>query len=230
MKNYFIALGILLFLYSCGSGEAETGTENESTTESVETDTMEVGDNENSIEFLEDYGNFKTKSAVYEQFGAENLDDDTSWYAEGTVMLMSTVLNDPNTGYRIKYVFKEDDPEKVDFIEAYNIKWSSDFENQGTQKVQTTEGLYTGMPLTELVEWNEGKNFEFSGFGWDYAGGVFETKDSKLGNSAVVVTLTMEDSGYDKYLNLLGDMSFKSDAEEVKGAPIVIGTLTYRVN
>ena len=231
MKKYFLAFTALTLLFACGGSEetnSEEHTSNETDTTAVDSSLVE--DEGPAIEFFEDYATFKTKDAIYEQFGEENLEDDTAWYAEGTVMLMSTILNDPETGNRIKYVFEEENPEKVNFIEAFNIKWSPDFENQGTQKVKSSEGLYTGMPLTELIEWNEGKHFEFSGIGWDYAGGVFGTNGTKLEKSAVRLTLYMEDSGYENYLHLLGDVSFNTDAKEVEGAPIVIGTMTLSVD
>lgn len=232
MKKFVLPLIALLFI-ACGSEDENTTVSSDDTT--IETDTTAIDsvlveEEPISVEFFEDYANFTTKEAVYEQFGEENLKDDTAYYAEGTVMLMSTILNDPATGYRIKYVFEEENPDKVNFIEVYNVKWSSDYENQGTQKVLTSEGLYTGMSLEDLVAWNDGKHFEFSGFGWDYAGGVFEINDTKLGKSKVGITLTMKDAGYENYTHLLGDVSFKTDAEEVKGAPIVIGTMTLSVD
>lgn len=227
MYKRLLIIPIAAIMFACG-GEAETeseGTE-ESSTDSTATDSVEVVVEEDGTVYFEDYAQYDTKTKLYEAFDADNLKDEIAYYAEGTVEIHTTVLTDPETGYQIQFAWEEEDQETLDFIETWGVLWMDDPATE--QKVETKCGIYTGMPLEEVVAWN-GADFEFSGFGWDYAGGVFGGKDDDAMHACDVdFTLTMLDEGYDDYLHLLGDVVFKTSDDEVKGAPIVIQTITYR--
>lgn len=187
------------------------------------TDTLETADptidETAGFNTFEDYSTLTTKDALVAEFGEENLKDDTAWYAEGTVMMLSTHLKDPNNGNRIIFLWEQDNPGQLSHIEAHASNWRE--ENPTNQKVMSATGLYTGMPLTELVEWN-GADISFSGFGWDYAGGVFADEGSKISECPVQITLNIKYEENDDHGDLYGDMELSSAAPEVQGAPIYI--------
>ena len=230
MKKFIIpALAIVLF--ACG-GEEETTSDstdtNDETTDTSSVDTVATTEEEEGIivEYFEDYAQFDTKTKLYEAFGEENIVDDEAWYAEGTVRFDISTLTDPNNGNMIQFTWSEEDPEQLSFIETWRLNWR--IEGAEEQRIETKEGMYTGMPLDELVKWN-GEDFDFSGFGWDYAGSILNDARGKLANSDVNPTLDMLDSGYESHGDLLGDMVFNSSDDAVQGAPIVIGSISYYI-
>jgi hypothetical protein len=221
-KIVFASLSIALL--SCGGSEEATENENneEITTDSVVVESL--NEETDGIQFFEDYAEFDTKTKLYEQYGEENLEDDEAWYAEGTVKIVITTLTDPDNGNVIQYAWEEEDEESLSFIETWNVNWKE--EDSKEQRIESSTGIYTGMPLSEVVIWNE-DDFEFSGFGWDYAGGVFGGEGSKINTADIGFTLTMLNESYDSYLHLLGDGYHQTSDEDLTGASIVVGTMTY---
>lgn len=224
----FILPAFALFLFSCG-GEEESSENNEETStndaDTTAVDTMAVENETETTMYFEDYAQYDTKTKLYEAFDEENLEDDEAWYAEGTVKFVTTLLTDPTTGNKIQFTWDEKDEETLSFIETWRLDWKD--ENAVPQKVETKEGLYTGMPIEELVKWN-GADFKFYGFGWDYAGAVFANDGGgKLVGYPVDVTLGMLDEGWETHPHLIGDGEHNSADDNVIGAPVVVGTMTY---
>lgn len=229
----FIAIGLVFSLVSCGGAEETEQTEDvlseDVLTDSLETDTLvEIEEATATFEYFEDYAQFETKLELYEAFGEENIKDDIAWYAEGTVRRECSYLTNPDNGDYIKFVFEEENPEKLSFIEAHAHIYDEDFNSTGTQKINTKCGVFTGMTLNELRDWNEAE-FEFSGFGWDYSGGIMAKEGSKINECPVGMNLDYDytDEDQELYSSLLGDIIFKSDNENAVRAPIFIGALTY---
>ncbi|MBN4071070.1 hypothetical protein JYT72_01040 [Crocinitomix catalasitica] len=229
MKKIIIA-SLAVMVASCGEAQELSELESSKETSNNLSDTLAddslVGEDD-KIQFFEDYARFDTKTKLYEEFGKENLEDSETWYAEGTYRVVITTLTDPNNGNVIQFSWDEENEEALSFIETWNRNWRD--ENGNEQRIETKEGIYTGMSLEDLVAWNEGENFEFSGFGWDYAGGVFAGAESKISKAKIQFTLDLKDEGYESFLHLLGDGSHKTSDEDVKGAPIVVGTITYNL-
>lgn len=232
MKKLFIAF-LGFGLIACGGSE----TTEEHSDETVSTDTTvadtlveEAELTAADLEYFEDYAQIKTKEQLYAIFGDENCVDDTSWYAEGTMMRMSTKIQNPESGWRLTYVYEENEAEKVSFIEAYYQLYDKDYNDLGTQKIETAEGLYTGMPLMDFEEWNEGP-IEFSGFGWDYGGSVFGPEGAKFLDASVDMTLEMDPTKIfaEGFEDLLGDQTLTTEMDLVQRAPIVIYNLTLQV-
>ncbi|UKN00921.1 hypothetical protein K6119_14395 [Paracrocinitomix mangrovi] len=231
MKRIFIAI-MAVSLFSCGGEETTENEHNETTNDQEQTEVqdesldMEIAD----FKYFEDYTKIQTRQQLYEIFGEDNLDDDTAWFGEGTTMFMCTDLTNPDNGWLIRYVFDELQIDSVSFIETRFHNFDSDYNDLGTQKVEAENGLYTGMPLAELVEW-QGNDFDFSGFGWDYEGGISYDPDSKLGQSKVMVSLTLNVTELldDKFNSIYGDTKINSSDELAKEAPIVVGYMSYFV-
>jgi len=176
---------------------------------------------------IEDYAQLKTKEEIIANFGKENCKSGTSWYAEGTIQLKHTVVRNPKTKHIVKYVWDEENSKKLGSIEINYFDWNEDFEVKGTQKVLSACGFYTGMPINDLRKWN-GADFNFSGFGWDYEGGVFVTPKSRLSTCAVSIKLGLKlDGNMDASDGLYGDQELNTSDPMVKTAPIIVEKISY---
>lgn len=174
------------------------------------------------FETLEDYATITTKADLYDKFGANNINEDTSWYAEGELMLLTSVLTDPANGYIVRYVWQEEKPTELEMVEAYYQVYDNDYNVKSKQKVPTENGIHSGMTINELRKWN-GAAFNFSGFGWDYGGGLFLEPGSKLAANRVGITLDVDyEANYAGMDELYGDIELSSDDATVKSAPIFI--------
>lgn len=213
-----------LGLMACGVEADDVDVSLSDSTETTGIDTL-VND-EQTFEMIEDYVTITNKTDLYTQFGAENIKEDTSWYGEGTLMLMTSVLTNPVNGHIVRYVWQEENQETLDMVEVHHVIYNDDYEQIGTQEVYSSTGLYVGMPINDLREWN-GAEFKFSGFGWDYGGGIFVQNGSKLADCNLRMTLDFDyDVEYPGMESLYGDAEFSSDDANVKGAPIFLGYLS----
>lgn len=185
--------------------------------------------NMSNFEYLEDFATLNTKTKLYQTFGAENLVDGSSWFAEGTVEYQNTKLTDPNTLNVYIFNWSQEDNETLQFIEAPGFIWDENYEVARRQIIQSESGIFTGMSLKDLYEWNDKQDFEFSGFGWDYEGGVFAKKGTKIGDLDVIIKLTLDGSAGQSYTHLLGDSMFSTADKSVLDAPIYIDVITYSV-
>jgi len=230
MKKITINLLVLLFLsatiFSCGNSNSTNKTDEENIDNNEEANNEEnTESNEDDFNMFEHYATILTKTDLIAQFGEANLTDKIESYAEGTVEKNTTTLKNPENGYIIKYVW-DDDNQTTSWIEAsYNI-FDAEYNIIGTQKVKTKNGLSTGMSLADLREWN-GANFKFSGFGWDYGGGIYAEEGSKIANSPVKMSLDM--LNYEGTEFALGDVELNADDQKLKDANIIISTITMYI-
>ncbi len=75
------------------------------------------------------------------------------------------------------------------------------------------------MSLLELRDWN-GDDFEFSGFGWDYAGAVFPKKNSEIYNSAIAISLDLLE--YEGADFAIGDVQLSTDDSRLEKLKIIV--------
>lgn len=176
---------------------------------------------------IEDYAQLKTKEELIATFGKENIKNGTSWYAEGTVQLKHSIVTNPKNKHIVKYLWDEENPKKLSSIEISYFDYNEDYEVLGTQKILSACGFYTGMPINDLRKWN-GADFNFSGFGWDYEGGVFVKEKSRLSTCPVTIKLGLKhDGNLDLAEGLYGDQELSTSSEAVKKAPIIVERLYY---
>lgn len=176
---------------------------------------------------IEDYAQLTTKEEMVNTFGKENVKNGSSWYAEGTVELQHTIIRNPKNKQIIKYLWAEDNPKKLIKLEVNYFDWDENFEVQGTQKVLSACGFYTGMPINDLRKWN-GADFNFYGFGWDYEGGVSVMPKSRLITCPVAIKLGVT-GNMDGFEELYGDKELNTSNELVKKAPIIVERLYYSI-
>jgi len=98
----------------------------------------------------------------------------------------------------------------------------------GNQTVQAENGLYLGMNLSKLRAWN-GENFNFSGFGWDYAGFITYKEGSKIANSNVEISLDIIDNDSGDYDFVYGDVTLSADDSRLANANIIVSSMTMNI-
>jgi hypothetical protein len=171
---------------------------------------------------FDDYFKIQSKKELYAQFDSSVLKDEINWYAEGTLQKNTTHLKNPKTNHIIKFIWTDDDKAQTEWIEASYSPFDDLYKRNNGLK--TKNGLYLGMPLTELENWNNHQPISFLGFEWDYSGAVMPDSISKLGQSIVKINLGL---GETDDLSVLGDIEFKSNDENIKHLPIYISELIY---
>lgn len=230
MKTYlFAVLSTLLILASCGGTEENKSDEKnqdsvkgKKTEKIVNEDVKKPTDDEFSK--FEHYAKITTKKELIKKFGAENIINTVELFAEGTEERQVSLLTNPKNKQVIKYVWKDTDNETLSWLEANLFIYDKNGEAKGSQKIETVNGLWLGMSLAELRKWN-GANFKFSGFDWDYGGGIYAEKGSKIFDSKVKATLYYNDTNIASFA--LGDVELFADDARLKNAKIFISSLSF---
>lgn len=231
MKNLITFSLSLVLLNSCSESKNEmTQEETTSNHTEVHVDTViqeviedTIKDTQNKFEYFDDYTSILTREDLLAHFDKTNLTNQSVWYAEGTMEKKSTLLVDPNTKYAILYVWSDENPDNVDFIEA-NF-YPGDSTTQNNKGLTTKDGLNIGMTINELADWN-GNPLSFLGFGWDYSGSVMVDSTDRFNTSNYQVTLGF-DEFTDEFMDLMGDVTLNTDMDIVKKANIYVNQITY---
>ncbi len=184
-----------------------------------------AGEGFNSI-MIEDYTEVKSKENLYSRYDNNNLEDTKVMVKDKE--MMATTLKDPNTGEHVEFIWG-DDKKSTYMVKSYYNVYNDNENKKLTQIVKSDCGVYTGMPLSELEEWN-GAPIEFSGFGWKDGGGIFTEKGSKLAGCPIVVRLSYDENvAFEGRDGLMGEKRFKSNDKKVNGAPIFVGSMAIKM-
>lgn len=237
MRKHIITTLILPLFFGCQSkplekeGNNSTGHENRTIHDKELSEAKSTPEEPKKLIFntIEDYAQLTSKEELINTFGKENVKHGVSLYAEGSVELKHSIVTNPKNKHVIKYLWNEENPKKLSFLEVDYYDYNEEYEVQGNQKVLSNCGFYTGMPINDLRKWN-GADFEFSGFGWDYEGGVSVQPKSRLNSCHVGIKLglklTESMNGLDE---LYGDVELNTSNQLVKKAPIIIDRLYYNM-
>jgi hypothetical protein len=218
------ALLIASLIFACGNSNEENPENTDSAELSVDTMITETAKNEIEFNTFEDYADIKSKEALTSLFDEQFLKDDINYYAEGTVEMPVTILTNPTNNHIITFVW--DDDFKTNSIEASYFIYDDEYNEIGQQKIETNEGLFLGMTIEELKDWN-GADFSFSGFGWDYGGSIFADEDSRISNSSIIINLQ---SNADELEGMfLGDVEVKTDHPKLKDAKVIVSSFDLMV-
>jgi hypothetical protein len=108
-----------------------------------------------------------SEQTLIAQFGKANVKREMIYVAEGTEEA-GTVLFPKDPARRVEIVWKNKKARK-----------SPEWLRVPAESRWNVFGLANGMPLAELVKRN-GRDFRFSGFGWDYGGGITDWRGGTL--------------------------------------------------
>lgn len=142
-------------------------------------------------------------------FGAENVVDGKWYLGEGDYEPATVIL--PNTPNAATILWKSDHKRVVAVrIEGEGSPW------------RLPNGIGIGTSLNDLEGLN-GRPFQFSGFGWDYAGGIIDWRGGSLSENCAIGTLVSikliegdVEFNDPAYMALLGDDVFTSDMPAAK--------------
>ena len=236
MQKIILVALIPFLIFGCKNASDEkdeidiTNNIDKSVFEEVEVEDIPEPPKELIFNTIEDYALLTTKEELIATFGKENVKNGSSWYAEGTVELKHSIITNPKNKHIIKYLWDERNPKKLSSLEVCYFDWNEDFEVKGTQKIMSACGFYTGMPINDLRKWN-GADFNFSGFGWDYEGGVSVMPKSRLSTCPVSIKLGVKSmESMEAFDELYGDQLFNTSNELVKKAPIIVERIYYHLN
>lgn len=224
MKKYSF---LLLLLVACNQKVEQTEKPEKETSETSDsTELVSSTEKDEPIEqtftLFEDYAQIRTPEEIYAAFGKENCTSGVSWYAEGTIKLKHIVVTNPTNKHVVKYVFEENSNKKIGSIEANYRIYDKEYNEIGRQIIKSECGFSLGMNINELRKWN-GKDFQFSGFGWDYGGGIFIQPGDKLEKCETRMILDMIPADNDTTFNALyGDQELSTKSILVQKAPIFV--------
>jgi len=193
MKAVFFSLSIVL-MFACTS-KKET--------------TEDLPKAEQSF-ILDSLLKYNSEAELIASFGKENVARDTAWYPEGMGQYMISVLY-PGTNNEVEFAWKD----SIAFDQLLEIALHQDSSDWNTH------GIKIGSTLQDLIKLN-GKDFTFSGFGWDYGGSLFWSEGGNLSD----LMLTLDISNYDipqaEQDSLIGDQIISSRSTVArKNNPVV---------
>lgn len=177
-RAYF--LGIAVAAISCSGDSAASHSPSQETTNQVQTSATAVP------QLLDSLLLYKSEAELRNVFGDNNVKFDTAWGPEGTNWLCTYLYQGTPDEVQITW---HNETERSDML---MLKISAGIVNdqpvsyKGRWKVKA--GILPGLTLAQLEKLN-GKPFTFSGFGWDYGGGVAGWEGGKLENSGISVLL-----------------------------------------
>ena len=153
------------------------------------------------------------------RFGAENITQDTAYYPEGMGTYQVTLLY-PGTNNQVDFTWKD----TIAFQTLQSFTVSNDSSNWST-----TLGAKVGSSLTDIIRIN-GKDFTFSGFGWDYGGTAVFGEGDQLNNLALIFdpgTYELKEVEMD---SLSGDRSISSASQLARKVNPIVSQIIVSKN
>lgn len=207
MKHQSYLFAMFLLLFNCCSGPDEDAKSD--SVDVVKSDPVDTARQRYKLEFLLD---FNSENELVQAYGKNHVIYDTIWGAEG-FFTMGTILKTENVS-RIEITWKND-AKKTEIVSATLVSdqnWFGDSIQPGMWHSNT--GIKLGMSLEEVEKIN-GRPFSFSGFGWDYAGGLMSWEGGTLEGKGISIQMS-EGTGYDslpedEYTKILGDVPVMSN-------------------
>ncbi|MGL5891284.1 MAG: hypothetical protein ACRC3B_15450 [Bacteroidia bacterium] len=203
-RAYFF--GIALAALSCNGDSSASHSPAQGETNQTQTTALRIPQQLDSLLL------FKSEAELRKVFGENNLKYDTAWGPEGTNWLCTYLYQGTPDEVQITW---QNETERSGII---MLKISAGIANdqpvsyKGRWKVKA--GVLPGITLAQLEQLNA-KPFMFSGFGWDYGGGVSGWDGGKLENSGISVQLQespliYESMEQNELARVLGDQQVSS--------------------
>lgn len=210
-----VSLVALAFLSSCGN----TNTENNNA-DSVANNSPDSAAESVIVETLLD---LKSEADIIKKYGSSAVTYDTIWGAEGFFTMGTMLKTDDVSHIEIMWT---DSAKREGLISASLVSDADYFASQlPAGKWKSRTGVFLGMSIEELEKLN-GRPFVFSGFGWDYGGGVIRWENGTLQDKGIAIQLNegVQSSALPEkeYLKCVGDVELlSSDTSARKMKPRV---------
>ena len=223
--NYIKFLTILLFTIAIASCEFGSSSTVENGNAITDKSKKPISTNPVKIERIDNWtcipgeqvGRIKASfnsSDIYKTFGKENVMETEIGLGEGETKKGLLVF--PKTNNEIQVLFQGN--EEMTKLESIRIKGTD-------SKWKTNAGIKVGSTLEELVTAN-GKDFNFYGFEWDYAGKLANWNGGKLNDKlSVFLEATNEEPIFP---DLLGDREFLSSNPKAKEAGLKVNAILIK--
>lgn len=198
---------------SCSGDKTKEGTDSLKGDTTMHDITRPIGENH-----LEDLLNIKDEAELKAKFGADRISYDTIWGPEGMYSMGSYI--DQGTKDEVQ-IFWKDSLHRTGLTSATTrATYNSDAGNYVFSSTWcSANGVHIGTTTDELEKMN-GKPFIFSGFGWDYGGGIRDWQGGALEGKGIGIDLTESDAigniPESEYTQILGDQDVRSDHPVVK--------------
>ena len=176
-------------------------------------------------ESIEKYAEYDSKSELYAVFGKENIKDGV-WNQKNSETHFSSELTDPRNGKIYNYVWNKDG-ESLYMIEAhYRVIRKDDTEKQ-RQIIDFKNGIFTGMLISELEEWN-GTPFSFAGLSLDRGGYV---NFGKFADKRIIVKVGLDESLKTEIPKAIKkNKQVLSNAASIQELPMFVDYIALKVN
>ncbi len=153
----------------------------------------------------------KSEADIIKKYGAEAVNYDTIWGAEGFFTMGTMLRIDDASHVEIMWT---DSAKREGLISASLVSDAEYFAPQlPAGKWKSRTGVHLGMSIENLEKLN-GRPFVFSGFGWDYGGGVMRWENGTLQDKGIAIQLNegvQSDALPEKeYLKCVGDVELMS--------------------
>lgn len=213
MKKIFpVSLLALTILLSCGNEKPMQFEEDSLAGNGIDSAAESV--------IVESLLDLKSESDIIRKYGATAVTYDTIWGAEGFFTMGTWIKTDDASHIEIMWT---DSAKREGVISASLVSDADYFAPQlPAGKWKSRTGVFIGMSIEELEKLN-GRPFVFSGFGWDYGGGVIRWENGTLQDKGIAIQLNegVQSNALPEkeYLKCVGDvelMSSDTTARKIK--------------
>jgi len=184
MKKIVFGMGVLLVvgIASCTGNSAENVGKKERVADSAR-----VADSVASLLRIENVLDIDSEEELKKKYGPSYVSYDTIWGAEGYFTMGTYLRMDQITHVEIMWM---DSAVRTGMISATLVSDDDYFAEQLGKGVWSSRtGVCIGMNTDELERLN-GRPFTFSGFGWDYGGGVISWEGGSLDQKGIAIQLS----------------------------------------
>jgi hypothetical protein len=204
MKKIFpVSLLALTILLSCGNEKPIQSEEDSLAGNGIDSAAESV--------IVESLLDLKSESDIIRKYGANAVTYDTIWGAEGFFTMGTWIKTDDASHIEIMWT---DSAKREGVISASLVSDADYFAPQlPAGKWKSRTGVFIGMSIEELEKLN-GRPFIFSGFGWDYGGGIIRWENGTLQDKGIAIQLNegVQSSALPEkeYLKCVGDVELMS--------------------
>lgn len=204
MKKIFpVSLLSLTFLLSCGNEKPMQNQEDSLAGNGIDSAAESV--------IAESLLELKSESEIIKKYGVSAVTYDTIWGAEGFFTMGTCLKTDDASHIEIMWT---DSAKREGVISVSLVSDAEYFAPQlPSGKWKSRTGVFIGMTIEELEKLN-GRPFVFSGFGWDYGGGVIRWENGTLQDKGIAIQLNegVQSSALPEkeYLKCVGDVELMS--------------------